>query len=122
MIPRGTAATVAINMATTASSKVMGNRARSSSPTESRYQREVPRSPRSKSHTQVPYWMWMGRSSPNSWRRASSSSLPTRPPSPSSPVRIIMAASPGIIQNRAKTMMVASTIVGIKRKILRVAY
>ena len=122
MIPRGTAATKAIRIASKASSMVTGNRSFRSSMMGFLYQRDVPMSPFIRSQTQAPYWICMGRFSPIFSRSLSMSAVVTFPVPSSSPVRSIMAASPGTIQNKANTMIVAKNSVGMKRRSLLLAY
>src|SRR5919108_5177044 len=64
----------------------------------------------------------MGRSRPRRCRNCWSCSGETVPVSPSPPPRIVKAGSPGTIQNRANTMTVAKSSVGINSSIRRMAY
>src|SRR5918911_1627949 len=64
----------------------------------------------------------MGRSRPSVCRKRWSCSGETVPLSPSPPPRIVMAGSPGTIQNRANTMTVVKSSVGIKSSTRRMAY
>src|SRR5215510_10105644 len=64
----------------------------------------------------------MGRSRPSRCRNCWSCSSETVPLSPSPPPRIVRAGSPGTIQNRANTMTVANSSVGIKSSTRRLAY
>src|SRR5262249_6202225 len=63
-----------------------------------------------------------GRSRPSICRNCWSCSSETVPLSPSPPPRIVKAGSPGTIQNRANTMIVANSSVGIKSSARRIAY
>ena len=82
---------------------------------------DVPRSPCRTPQSHDPYWTWMGRSKPSSLRSLSRSASVTAP-APSSPVRIIRAASPGTRKKRTNTSTVVRNIVGMKRPILRTVY
>ena len=64
----------------------------------------------------------MGRSRPSLCRNCWSCSGETVPLSPSPPPRIVKAGSPGTIQNRANTMIVANSSVGRKSSARRMAY
>src|SRR5215831_15307778 len=64
----------------------------------------------------------MGRSRPSLCRNCWSCSGEIVPLSPSPPPRIVKAGSPGTIQNRANTMTVANSSVGIKSSARRMAY
>src|SRR6266516_3726349 len=64
----------------------------------------------------------MGRPRPSRCRNCWSCSGETVPLSPSPPPRIVKAGSPGTIQNRANTMTVANSSVGIKSSTRRMAY
>src|SRR5713101_7640681 len=64
----------------------------------------------------------MGLLRPSLCRKCWSCSGDTVPLSPSPPPRIVKAGSPGTIQNRANTMTVANSSVGIKSSTRRMAY
>ena len=106
----------------TASSMVTRNLSFNWSHTGVLYHRDVPRSPRSTFHSQLPYWTYIGRSRPSACRNCWSCSWETDPLSPSPPARIVKAGSPGTIQKSVNTRTVATSSVGIKSSTLRMAY
>ncbi len=121
-MPKGTATQKAREIAITASSMVTRNLSFNWSHTGVLYHRDVPRSPRSTFHSQLPYWTYIGRSRPSACRNCCSCSWETDPLSPSPPARIVRAGSPGTIQKSVNTRTVATSSVGIKSSTLRMAY